>query len=194
MLDPVRSERKSMPATLASFPTWRSKTRDISIVDSIPPLPLLLAIEGFDSRSSQSVYTFFESDSRDWRISFKLSVERRIHDDSIGDVNGRFGMFVIIFFFFFYLIYISSAGRTFYFFPYTENLKKFLGFRLMKLKFLYFLVNDFRLNFRLSKFIEGITIFLNFRNYSRYIIVVKISLKLELIIYRVCDVERSNIV
>lgn len=64
----------------------------------------------------------------------------------------------------------------------------------MKLKFLYFLVNDFRLNFRLSKFIEGITIFLNFRNYSRYIIVVKISLKLELIIYRVCDVERSNIV
>lgn len=65
--------------------------------------------------SNQSVYTFFESDSRDWRISFKLSVERRIHDDSIGDVNGRFGMFVIIFFFFLSNLYIVSRTNVLFF-------------------------------------------------------------------------------
>lgn len=86
-------------AFLASFRRWRSKTRDISIVNSSPP-----TFTGNRTRDSDRANRYplpFETGFArlvDFvQISFKLSKAR----------NTRFGMFII-----FFIIYLSLVGQT----------------------------------------------------------------------------------
>ena len=86
-------------AFLASFRRWRSKTRDISIVNSSPS-----TFTGNRTRDSDRANRYplpFETGFArlvDFvQISFKLSKAR----------NTRFGMFII-----FFIIYLSLVGQT----------------------------------------------------------------------------------
>lgn len=84
MVDPVRSERKSVPRCLPRLVSKMAVENARYFNRQFVHLPLLLAIErGF--RSNQSGSTFFEGDLYDWRIlNFRM-----IYDDLIGEEKIR---------------------------------------------------------------------------------------------------------